>query len=135
MVVNGLGKLVRQYPHVPGIDFAGTVESSDSDAFKAGDRVVLTGWRVGEVHWGGYAGKARVKSDWLVRLPDGLSTKQAMAGGTAGFTAMPCVRALEDHGRKPDAGPVIVKGAKGGVRTGEGGAPRGPGHTAPAADR
>ena len=97
MVLNGIGRLVRNYPHVPGIDFAGTVEASDSDAYKPGDKVVLTGWRVGEVHWGGYAGKARVKAGWLTPLPDGLSTKQAMAVGTAGFTSMLCVAALEDH--------------------------------------
>ena len=115
MVVNGIGRLVRNYPHVPGIDFAGTVEASDSDAYKPGDKVVLTGWRVGEVHWGGYAGKARVKAGWLTPLPDGLSTKQAMAVGTAGFTSMLCVAALEDHGLTPDSGPVLVTGAAGGV--------------------
>ncbi len=109
------GGLVRNYPHVPGIDFAGTVEASDSPDFKPGDKVVLTGWRVGEVRWGGYAEKARVKSDWLVPLPDGLSTRQAMAVGTAGFTAMLAVMALEDHGLTPDKGPVLVTGASGGV--------------------
>ncbi len=107
------GGLVRNYPHVPGIDFAGTVEASDDDRYKAGDKVVLTGWRVGEAHWGGYAQKARVKADWLVPLPDGLTTRQAMAVGTAGFTAMLAVMALEDHGIK--AGPVLVTGASGGV--------------------
>ncbi len=115
MVVNGIGRLVRDYPHVPGIDFAGVVESSDSDRYKPGDQVILTGWRVGEVHWGGYAGKARVKSDWLVPLPDGLTDKRAMAIGTAGFTSMLCVAALEDHGVTPDAGTVLVTGAAGGV--------------------
>ncbi len=115
MVVNGLGNLVRNYPHVPGIDFAGTVESSDDDRYKPGDKVVLTGWRVGEVHWGGYAQKARVKADWLVPLPDGFSTKNAMAVGTAGFTSMLCILALEDHGLTPDAGTVLVTGAAGGV--------------------
>ncbi|WP_066708214.1 MDR family oxidoreductase [Celeribacter ethanolicus] len=109
------GGLVRHYPHVPGIDFAGTVERSDSPEFHPGDKVVLTGWRVGEVHWGGYAEKARVKSDWLVPLPEGLSTRQAMAVGTAGFTAMLAVMALEDHGLTPDKGPVLVTGASGGV--------------------
>ncbi len=109
------GGLVRQYPHVPGIDFAGTVETSDDDRYKPGDKVVLTGWRVGEVHWGGYAQKARVKADWLVPLPDGLTTRQAMAVGTAGFTAMLAVQALEDHGLKPGQGPVLVTGAAGGV--------------------
>ncbi|QFS82420.1 Acrylyl-CoA reductase AcuI [Roseivivax sp. THAF40] len=109
------GGLVRKYPHVPGIDFAGTVEASEDDRYKPGDRVVLTGWRVGEAHWGGYAEKARVKADWLVPLPEGLSTKQAMAVGTAGFTAMLAVMALEDHGLAPGHGPVLVTGASGGV--------------------
>lgn len=107
------GGLVRKYPHVPGIDFAGTVEASDDDRYRPGDKVVLTGWRVGEAHWGGYSQKARVKADWLVPLPDGLDTRQAMAVGTAGFTAMLAVMALEDHGIKP--GPVLVTGAAGGV--------------------
>ncbi|WP_438956804.1 acryloyl-CoA reductase [Cognatiyoonia sp.] len=107
------GGLVRNYPHVPGIDFAGTVEASDDDRYKPGDKVVLTGWRVGEVHWGGYAQKASVKADWLVPLPDGLTTKQAMAVGTAGFTAMLAVMVLEAHGIK--GGPVLVTGAAGGV--------------------
>ncbi len=109
------GGLVRRYPHVPGIDFAGTVEASDDPRYAPGDKVVLTGWRVGEVHWGGYAQKARVRADWLVPLPEGLSTRQAMAVGTAGFTAMLAVMALEDHGLKPGAGPVLVTGAAGGV--------------------
>ena len=109
------GGLVREYPHVPGIDFAGTIESSDDQRYSAGDSVVLTGWRVGEVHWGGYAQKARVNADWLVPLPSGLSSRQAMAVGTAGFTAMLAVMALEDHGLKPDQGPVLVTGAAGGV--------------------
>jgi acrylyl-CoA reductase (NADPH) len=107
--------LVREYPHVPGIDFAGTIESSDDARYNAGDSVVLTGWRVGEVHWGGYAQKARVNADWLVPLPSGLSPRQAMAVGTAGFTAMLAVMALEDHWLKPDQGPVLVTGAAGGV--------------------
>ncbi len=115
MIVNGIGRLVRDYPHVPGIDFAGVVESSESDKYKPGDAVVLTGWRVGEMHWGGYAGMARVKSDWLVPLPDGLTDKRAMAIGTAGFTSMLCVAALEDHGLVPDSGTVLVTGAAGGV--------------------
>lgn len=109
------GGLVRTYPHVPGIDLAGVVEASDDARYKPGDRVVLTGWRVGEVHWGGYATKARVKADWLVPLPAGLTTRHAMAVGTAGFTAMLAVMALEDHGLKPGAGPVLVTGAAGGV--------------------
>ncbi len=109
------GGLVRNYPHVPGIDFAGTVERSDDPRYAPGDKVVLTGWRVGEAHWGGYAEKARVKADWLVPLPDGLTTRQAMAVGTAGFTAMLAIMALEDHGLKPDQGEVLVTGAAGGV--------------------
>ncbi len=107
------GGLVRNYPHVPGIDFAGTVEASDDDRYKPGDKVVLTGWRVGEAHWGGYSQKARVKADWLVPLPDGIDTRQAMAVGTAGFTAMLAVMALERQGIKD--GPVLVTGAAGGV--------------------
>lgn len=107
------GGLVRTYPHVPGIDFAGTVEASDDDRYKPGDKVVLTGWRVGEAFWGGYSQKARVKADWLVPLPEGIDTRQAMAVGTAGFTAMLSVMALEDHGIKN--GPVLVTGAAGGV--------------------
>jgi acrylyl-CoA reductase (NADPH) len=109
------GGLVRNYPHIPGIDFAGTVEASDDDRYKPGDKVVLTGWRVGEAHWGGYSQKARVKADWLVPLPKGLDTRQAMAVGTAGFTAMLAVMALEDHGLKVGQGPVLVTGAAGGV--------------------
>jgi len=109
------GGLVRRYPHVPGIDFAGTVEESGDDRYKPGDRVVLTGWRVGEAHWGGYAQKARVKADWLVPLPEGLDTRRAMAVGTAGLTAMLAVMALEDHGLAPGHGPVLVTGAAGGV--------------------
>lgn len=109
------GGLVRNYPHVPGIDLAGTVEASTDARYRAGDRVVLTGWRVGEAHWGGYAQKARLDADWLVALPDGISTRQAMAVGTAGFTAMISVMALEKHGLTPAAGPVLVTGAAGGV--------------------
>lgn len=109
------GGLVRNYPHVPGIDFAGTVEASNDERYKPGDKVVLTGWNVGESWWGGYAQKARVKADWLVPLPKGLSTKDAMAVGTAGLTAMLATMALEDHGLKPGLGPVLVTGAAGGV--------------------
>ena len=115
MVLSGIGRLVRTYPHVPGIDFAGTVVELKAPQFKAGDKVVLTGWRVGEMHWGGYAERARVKADWLVPLPSGLTTRQAMAVGTAGFTAMLAVIALEKHGLKPGAGEVLVTGAAGGV--------------------
>ncbi len=115
MVLQGLGRLVRNYPHIPGVDFAGIVERSDSPEFKPGDPVILTGWRVGEVQWGGYAEKARVKASWLVRRPEGLSAAQAMAIGTAGFTAMLAVMALERHGLRPGAGDVLVTGAAGGV--------------------
>jgi acrylyl-CoA reductase (NADPH) len=109
------GGLVRHFPHVPGIDFAGTVESSGDPRYSPGDKVVLTGWRVGEVHWGGYAQKARVNGDWLVPLPEALTTKQAMAIGTAGFAAILAIVALEDHGLNPDQGEVLVTGAAGGV--------------------
>lgn len=109
------GGIVRTWPHVAGIDFAGTVEASDDARYKPGDKVVLTGWRVGEVHWGGYAQKARVKADWLVPLPGGLTTRAAMAVGTAGFTAMLAVMALEEHGLTPAKGEVLVTGASGGV--------------------
>ena len=107
--------MVRKFPHVPGIDFAGTVEASDDPRYKAGDKVILTGWRVGESHWGGYATRARVKADWLVPLPAALSARQAMAVGTAGLTAMLAVMALEDHGLTPAKGEVLVTGAAGGV--------------------
>ncbi len=109
------GGLVRNYPHVPGIDFAGTVESSADARYQTGDKVVLTGWRVGEAHWGGYAEKACVKADWLVPLPNGLTTRQAMAVGTAGLTSMLAVMALENHGLAPAKGEVLVTGAAGGV--------------------
>ena len=116
MVLGGLGRLVRTYPHIPGIDLAGTVEDSSAAEFKPGDAVVLTGWRVGEIHWGGYATRARVEAGWLVPLPDGLSLKQAMAIGTAGLTAMLAVMALEDHGLAAGGdNEVLVTGAGGGV--------------------
>jgi len=115
MVVNGIGKLVRSYPHIPGIDFAGTVEESAHAKFKPGDKVLLTGWHVGERHWGGYAEKARVKGEWLTPIPEGLTTFDAMAVGTAGFTAMLAIMALEDHGLSTDSGDVLVTGASGGV--------------------
>jgi len=115
MILNGIGRLVRSYPHVPGVDFAGTVAESSNPAFKPGDPVVLTGWRVGEMHWGGYAEMARVKGDWLVPLPEGLSAAEAMAVGTAGFTAMLAIQTLEGAGLTPDSGPVLVTGAAGGV--------------------
>ncbi len=106
---------MKTWPHVGGIDFAGTVEKSDNPSFKPGDKVVLNGWRVGELHWGGYATKARVKGDWLVKLPAAISSKRAMAIGTAGYTSMLCVMALEKHGLKPAAGDILVTGAAGGV--------------------
>ncbi len=109
------GGLVRRYPHVPGIDFAGVVEASSDPRYRPGDPVVLTGWRVGEAHWGGYSQKARVKADWLVPLPEGLTLRQAMAIGTAGLTAMLAILTLEDHGLVPGRGPVLVTGAAGGV--------------------
>lgn len=115
MILEGQGRLVRAYPHVPGVDFAGTVLASESPEFHPGDPVILTGWRVGELRWGGYAERARVPASFLVRRPNGLSAKQAMAIGTAGFTAMLAVIALEKHGLKPDAGEVLVTGAAGGV--------------------
>ncbi|HBN50252.1 MAG TPA: oxidoreductase, partial [Thalassospira sp.] len=116
MILNGLGRLVRQYPHVPGVDFAGEVISSDDPRYAPGDQVILTGWRVGEAHWGGYAEYARVKADWLVPMPDGLDGAHAMAIGTAGFTSMLAVMALEEQGVSPDQdGEILVTGAAGGV--------------------
>ena len=115
LILAGLGKIVRKYPHVPGIDFVGTVETSNAPGFKPGDNVILTGWRVGEWSWGGYAQKARVKGEWLVPLPPGMRPQQAMAIGTAGFTAMLAVMALEGRGLTPDKGEVLVTGAAGGV--------------------
>ncbi|MFP1813330.1 MDR family oxidoreductase [Lonsdalea quercina] len=115
LAITGQGKIVRQFPMIPGIDFAGTVHRSDDDAFVVGQSVILTGWGVGENHWGGLAQSARVKSDWLVALPEGLSTRQAMIIGTAGFTAMLCVMALEEGGVTPADGEIIVTGASGGV--------------------
>ena len=115
LVVTGAGGLVKRFPHVPGVDFAGSVLESADPAYRPGDKVVLTGWRVGEVQWGGLAQKARVSGDWLVPLPAGLSTRQAMAIGTAGFTAMLAVMTLESHGLTPESGEVLVTGAAGGV--------------------
>ena len=115
LAITGKAPVVRSFPMVPGIDFAGTVERSDHPDFKPGDRVILNGWGVGEQHWGGLAQRARVKGDWLVPLPAGLSARQAMAIGTAGYTAMLCVLALEWHGVKPGDGEVLVTGAGGGV--------------------
>lgn len=115
LCLQGLGGLVREYPHIPGIDFAGTVESSTDPRFQQGDKVILTGWRVGEVWCGGFSQKARVKADWLVPLPNTLTTRQSMAIGTAGLTAMLAVQALEAHAVTPDNGAILVTGAAGGV--------------------
>ena len=115
LAITGKGKIVRQWPLVPGIDLAGTVLESASADYAAGDRVVLTGWSVGEKYWGGYSQRQRVQSKWLVPLPEGLDSKQAMAIGTAGFTAMLCVMTLEEAGITPDQGTVLVTGASGGV--------------------
>lgn len=115
LCLSGLGGLVRTYPHVAGIDFSGKVIVSDSPRYAVGDSVVLTGWRVGESHWGGYAEKARVKGDWLVPLPPGLSTRDAMVIGTAGLTAMLAINRLEAEGLAPEKGEVLVTGAAGGV--------------------
>ena len=115
LCITGQGGQVRVNPHVPGIDLAGTVETSADSRYRPGDRVILTGWRVGEAHWGGYAAKARVKADWLVPLPKALTARQAMAVGTAGLTAVLALQALEAHGLTPDKGEVLVTGAAGGV--------------------
>ena len=115
LAITGKAPVVRRFPMIPGIDFAGVVEASSHAGWKAGDAVLLTGWGVGETHLGGYAARARVKGDWLVPLPAGMSAAQAMAIGTAGFTAMLCVMALEKHGLTPAAGPAVVTGAAGGV--------------------
>jgi acrylyl-CoA reductase (NADPH) len=115
LAMTGRAPVVRTWPLTPGIDFAGVVERSDHPDFRIGDQVVLNGWGVGETHHGGYAQKARVKGDWLIKLPDGLTTAQAMAIGTAGYTAMLCVMALEREGLTPDRGDILVTGASGGV--------------------
>ncbi|QOZ75573.1 oxidoreductase [Bradyrhizobium sp. CCBAU 53351] len=115
LALTGKAPVVRRFPMIAGIDFAGTVEASSHPQWKAGDKVVCTGWGMGETHLGAYAEKARVKGDWLVALPQGLSARDAMAIGTAGFTAMLSVLALERHGLSPKSGPVVVTGAAGGV--------------------
>jgi acrylyl-CoA reductase (NADPH) len=115
LAITGKSPVIRRFPMIPGIDFAGTVTASDHPDWHPGDKVVLTGWGVGETHYGAYAGRARVSGDWLVPLPDGMSPVDAMAVGTAGFTAMLCVMALEGHGILPERGPVVVTGAAGGV--------------------
>ncbi|MER9869808.1 oxidoreductase [Mesorhizobium sp. M0136] len=115
LAITGKAPVIRRWPLVPGIDFAGTVISSSNPDWRKGDKVILNGWGVGETHFGAFAGRARVKGDWLVPLPDGMSPHDAMAIGTAGYTAMLCVIALERHGIVPDRGPVVVTGAAGGV--------------------
>jgi acrylyl-CoA reductase (NADPH) len=115
LAVTGKAPVVRRFPMIAGIDFAGTVEQSSHPAWKAGDKVICNGWGMGETHLGAYAEKARVKGDWLVRLPQGMSTRDAMAIGTAGYTAMLSVLALEKHGLAPKDGPIVVTGAAGGV--------------------
>jgi acrylyl-CoA reductase (NADPH) len=115
LAITGRGRVVRSFPMVPGIDLAGTVVESASAAYKPGDEVVLTGWGIGETHWGGHAQLARVRADWLVPLPAGMTLAQSMGIGTAGFTAMLCVMALEEHGLRPGGRQVLVTGASGGV--------------------
>lgn len=115
LAITGKGPVVRRFPMVPGIDFVGSVEQSTHSDYKQGDMVVLNGWGVGEVHWGGLAQKARVNGDWLVPLPESFSARQAMSIGTAGYTAMLCVMALEEQGVTPEKGDIIVTGAAGGV--------------------
>lgn len=115
LAITGKAPVVRRFPMIAGVDFAGTVEASSHPNWKPGDKVILNGWGLGETHLGAYAEKARVKGDWLVRLPAGISTRDAMAIGTAGYTAMLCVMALEKHGLNPASGPIAVTGAAGGV--------------------
>ncbi|WP_447842722.1 acrylyl-CoA reductase (NADPH) [Enterobacter cloacae] len=115
LAITGKGKIIRNFPMVPGIDFAGHVHSSKDPRFHAGQQVLLTGWGVGENHWGGLATQARVKGEWLVPMPAGLDGRKAMIIGTAGFTAMLCVMALEDAGIRPESGEIVVTGASGGV--------------------
>jgi len=115
LAITNRSPVVRKWPMVPGVDFAGTVEASSHPDWQEGDKVILNGWGVGEVHWGGLAQKARVRGEWLVALPDAFNSWQAMAIGTAGYTAMLCVQALEKHGITPARGPVLVTGANGGV--------------------
>jgi acrylyl-CoA reductase (NADPH) len=115
LAITGKSPVVRRFPMIPGVDLAGTVTASDNPDYQIGDAVVLNGWGVGEVHWGGLAQKARLKGEWLVPLPDAFTPQQAMAIGTAGYTAMLCVMALERHGVSPDKGDILVTGAAGGV--------------------
>lgn len=115
LAITGAAPVIRSYPMVPGIDFAGTVVESSHTSWKAGDKVILNGWGVGEMHWGGLAQKARVNGDWLIKLPESLNSYQAMAIGTAGYTAMLCVMALQRNGVKPEDSEILVTGANGGV--------------------
>lgn len=115
LAITGKGKIIRNFPMVPGIDFAGTVHASEDPRFHVGQQVLLTGWGVGENHWGGLSQRARVNGDWLVALPQGLDGRKAMIIGTAGFTAMLCVMALEEAGVRPADGEIVVTGASGGV--------------------
>src|SRR5579862_9722124 len=115
LAITGKAPVVRRFPMIAGVDFSGTVESSSHPAWKPGDQVILNGWGCGETHLGAYGGKARVKGDWLVWLPASMSTREAMAIGTAGYTAMLAVMALEGHGLSPASGPIVVTGAAGGV--------------------
>ena len=115
LAITGKAPVVRQFPMVPGVDFAGTVDASEHPSYRAGDRVLLNGWGVGETHWGGLAQRARVKGDWLIPLPAAFTPRQSMAIGTAGYTAMLCVMALERHGVTPGSGEILVTGAAGGV--------------------
>jgi acrylyl-CoA reductase (NADPH) len=117
LAITGKAPVVRSFPMVPGIDFAGVVQSSCDSRYREGDNVLLNGWGVGETHWGGLAQRARVKADWLVAQPGGFTAAQAMSLGTAGYTAMLCVMALQREGAEPAAGPVLVTGANGGVGT------------------
>ena len=115
LAITGKSPVVRRFPMIPGVDLAGTVEASSNPDYRVGDSVLLNGWGVGETHWGGLAHKARIKGEWLVHLPSAFSPRQAMAIGTAGYTAMLCVLALERHGITPDKGDILVTGAAGGV--------------------
>lgn len=117
LAITGRGPVVRQFPMVPGIDLSGTVSASDDARYRPGDTVILNGWGVGEIHWGGLAQRARIKGDWLIPMPKGMTTRHAMSIGTAGYTAMLCVNALQRAGVTAQSGPVLVTGANGGVGT------------------
>src|ERR1700730_14022430 len=123
LAITGKGPVVRQFPMVPGVDFAGSVQESENSSYRKGDRVLLNGWGVGEHHWGGLAQLARGKGEWLLPLPAVFTARQSMAIGTAGYTAMLCVIALERHGVTPESGEILVTGAAGGVGRGAGAMP------------